>query len=346
MFISKIGICILSLFVLMPMTSCVSKTSTIYDYSIGVIISSDTIEGKVLLFDEEANLLDSIKIGHYLLMRGGDHYINYNDDSAVLIAYGTNMLPDKNIMELNVRSLELKDYNVQTVPFGASIDENYIYAGLAGRNSEIIKYSKNPLKEMDKAMITDGALMMLRQYEDKLVAFVCRFNQGSSIIILNREDMTLFRQIDIPNVSVANDMQIVGDNIYIGASYNEMDSSICALLEYNISANTYEYYELDNNEYSPNHILHVDNALYITHYDKISERGNYITLFNINTKSQIKVIMKNELETTVQSGDKLYSTDRYNLFVYNKFDFENEATIRFTNVNNEFGGFIIPRPIK
>lgn len=278
-------------------------------------------------------------------------------DSMYVIPKGIgNSKELKIIFRYDLKTGKTMTYNLDEQNMNSfCVNDNFLFGVSTWNNNSNISRLDLKSNKINKLTFENEYVCKMDLYGDMLYAFSTSKSKSSIKTYLYVIDINNFKVVNKFDISSCGINQFytckVSDDIYFTSNNNvssdmKSETPSTTLTKYNIKDKSFTGITLNNE--NPFQIIQYKRKLIISHFDPVQLRGDSITVYDLDTKEQKIVTLKNELYQISIKGDKLYSTDGLNkMYTYRinedySFDLLNAQSIKTSRNDGNYyynGGF-------
>lgn len=311
--------------------SCNNKVNKSQNYKYGAVFTSINKEkSTITTYSEEGTQLYSkdINIGGLTLASFFKLGVMNNENLyyACPISKGK---PNDYIMQLNTKTLDAKKIKSEDYisPTFFCVDNTFSYSGSSTLTTTYLSKTNLNTEDILNSIELPGQGILAIDNNTTLyvISIIHDENQINKpfgrLYLINKSDLSISKELDLPELSFATDAKIVNDTMYILINRDGDDNLSNKLLQLNLldfSINTLQL-PFDNlyQLYSVNNDLYVIEASY--HLDKTQNRIAKINLTNMNI--DVFTADNQHISSTIYE-DKFISSDSKFIYIYDISNFK------------------------
>ncbi len=326
---------ILVLLVLVTFSACDSNSQSedAASVKLGVIETTGYKNISYLhFFDEDLNFLYKEEVDYASLSEPFDNPICEDGEVYIIPKGEFEKREETYILKYNIEFDEYKLYNTQINSMNrlAVSDEFLFGVNCVNGNSNLVRCSKEDLTNVTTKEFKHVYIAEMFVLNEKL--YVIIHNEDAKIIFaeLSIETLEVVEQYDITSYGSPCNLIEYENKIYFSNQYQDetLGTLSSNLTVFDIEQKSFEQIQLT--EYSSNNLIIKDNLLFVSHYDRVQNQGNKISVVNLTTGT----INTYELEHTIK---QISATDEYFYILGDdciyKYSYDGYQFIKIKNTN-------------
>lgn len=236
-------------------------------------------------FDKDLKFLYKEEIDYASLSEPFDRPFCENGEVYVIPKGKFEKREETYILNYNIKSDEYKLYNTYISSMNRLAVSNEFLFGVncINGNSNLVRCSKEDITNVTTKEFKHIYVAEMFVLNEKL--YVIMHTQDAKIIFaeLSIETLNIVEQYDITSYGspcnlIEHENKLYFSNQYEDETVGTLSSSITV---FDINKKTFKAIEL--NELSPNNLLIKDGKLFVSHYDRVQNQGNKISVVDINS---------------------------------------------------------------
>lgn len=269
------------------LTGCsVQKDALPDDYAIGIIRTAGNRNSSDILYFNEN--LEQTGVTHYKYATMGGVFYKpvIFDGSLYVVPQGIANRKDLGIVfRQDLKSFEQEEFTVDQLAInGISVDQSAVYTVNTLNGDSIISKVNKKDGSIETLTYEGIYIPIVYVYNDVLYAFSEQHfdtNIKSTLYCINPENLNETSKTDISHLGTTiYSAAGIEEMLYFAPKTTERDELNHIIGTYNISTGETGYIECGT---SAQHVLQVDDKLYITHGDVVNGEGTTISVYEINT---------------------------------------------------------------
>lgn len=279
---------ILVLLVLIAFSACDSNPQheDAVNVKLGVIETTGYKNKSYLhFFDEDLNFLYKEEVNYASLSEPFDNPICENGEVYIIPKGKFEKRKETFVLKYNIKSDEYKLYNAQINSMNRlAVSSEFLFGvNCINGNSNLVRCSKEDLTNVTTKEFKHVYIAEMFVLNEKL--YVIIHNEESKIIFaeLSIETLEIVEQYDITSYGSPCDLIEYKNKIYFSNQYQDetLGTLSSNLTVFDIGKKSFEQIQLS--EYSPNNLIIKDKRLFVSHYDRVQNQGNKISVVHLDT---------------------------------------------------------------
>lgn len=285
-------------------------------------------------YDEDLNFLYKEEINYASLSEPFDRPICENGEVYIIPKGEFEKRKETYILNYNINSNEYKLYDTQITSMNRlAVSNEYIFGvNCINGNSNIVRCLKSDPSEIITVEFKNIYIAELFVQNEKVYAIM--HNEDAKIIFAELSINTLetIGQYDITSYGSPCTLLDYKEKIYFANQYEEeaFGTLSSKLTVFDKNKKVFEQIEL--NEYSPNNLIINNDLLFISHYDRVQNQGNQITVINLDTGAMEAYKFKHPIKQISADDKYIYILGESCIYKY-IFNNEQFQQINHTEIN-------------
>ena len=334
---------LITIFMLCTFISCSKKSTTIDEYKYGIIFSSISAKKSIIsTYSSEGNHLsdNEINMGGLNLASFIRQGIKENND----IFFACPVIGNTSynyILKLDTTTMESENIVSEDgiTPTFFSVDNDFAYAGNSSLSETYLSKTNLNNNKVELFVKLDGQGILC--VNDNINLYVISIvhdesdtkDSSAKLYILNKEDLSIINEKDIPNISYISDAKVGNEKLYAMVNRDGSDNLSNTLLEIDLKDLSINTIKLPISESMQLHLF--DNSLYIVESDfHFNETKKRIAKLDLSSMDVSVFNTNNEHLSTIISGNKFVSCDGNDVYIYDIDNFQLLETFPIDTPNN------------
>lgn len=236
-------------------------------------------------FDKDLKFLYKEEIDYASLSEPFDRPFCENGEVYVIPKGKFEKREETYILKYNIKSDEYKLYNTYISSMNRlTVSHEFLFgANCINGNSTLVRCSK----EFSNDILTN-------EFEDIYIAEMFVLNEKLYVIMHTQDAKIIFAELSIETLNIVEQYDITSygspcnlidyeGKIYFSNQYEDetLGTLSSSITVFDVNKKTFKSIEL--NEFSPNNLVVKDGKLFISHYDRVQNQGNKISVVDINS---------------------------------------------------------------
>lgn len=324
--------CLILLIILINLSACIPSTkkhiASDTKIKLGIIETTGyKNQSYIHFFDENLNFLYREENQYASLSEPFDYPIFKNGDLFTIPKGEFEKRKETCILKYDIQADTYKEFDVGLRSMNRlAVSENYVF-GVNTINgiSTIARCSINSSSpNLYSKTFTGIYIQEIVVLEDELYAILSSDEQELYLAKFSKDSLEVLEKYDISQYGSPCNLVEFEGKIYISNQYRDALTAELSSLITIFDKNTKTFSQIDLQENSPNNLLVMQDALFVSHFDRVQAQGNKVSIINLRTNGCETHTLNHPVKQIATDGNYLYVLG--DKIIY-KYVYKNEGLI-------------------